>query len=145
MHAPAPTPDKGPTPVVSARRTLCLSGEQETLAIPLYATALDYRSKRSILHDQTADELVRSIDFDFERLRTPGNTRVPAARARQFHEWAREMLTVHLASLVRNPGCGLNTRVSRIPSPASLLGVALDDRLQLSYAAEAFAKRRVVG
>lgn len=101
------------------RLPLPLTGEQETLVIPLYAKALDYRSRRSILHDAKADELVRSFDYDFERLRSPGNTRVLATRARQLDEWTRAFLAAHPDAAVLNLGCGLDTRVSRIgPAPS---------------------------
>ncbi len=94
--------------------------------IPLYAKALDYRSKHSILHDRRAEELVQSIDFDFERLRSPGNPRVLAVRAWQYDVWIREFLAARPRSLVLNLGCGLDTRIARIGPPASALWIDLD-------------------
>ena len=109
-----------------SRQRIQRTGAQETLIIPLYAPALDYRSRHSILHDRKADELVRSMDIDFERLRTPGNTRVLAARARQFDEWVREFIAVNPSGVVLNLGCGLDPRISRIDPPGSILWIDLD-------------------
>lgn len=101
-------------------RKIDLSAEKETLLITLYAKAQDYRSKRSILHDAKADELVRSIDYDFERLKPFGTNTVLVARARQLDDWVREFIGSHEESTVLNLGCGLDTRVSRIGPPASV-------------------------
>ena len=83
--------------------------------MPLYAKALDSRSKHPILGDVKADEIVRMIDYDFEKLRRPGNGNVVmVARAKQFDEWVREFLKSNPEAAVLNAGCGLDTRVSRI-------------------------------
>jgi O-methyltransferase involved in polyketide biosynthesis len=98
-----------------------LTGAQRTLLIPLYARALDYRSKRSILHDRRADEIVRSIDFDFSTLGVSGGRALLPARSRQLDEWAREFLAGHPDALVLNLGCGLDSRYFRLgPSPTAL-------------------------
>jgi O-methyltransferase involved in polyketide biosynthesis len=104
---------------------LRLSDEQLTLAIPLYAKALDYRSRHPILNDPWASELVGQIDFDFEKLKSPAS-RLLAVRARQFDEWVREFLGRNPRSVVLNLGCGLDTRVSRIRPPPSALWLDLD-------------------
>jgi O-methyltransferase involved in polyketide biosynthesis len=98
---------------------------QETLAIPLYAKALDYRSRHPILNDKKASELVDQIDFDFEKLKSPASGLL-AIRARQLDEWVREFLGRNPSSVVLNLGCGLDTRVSRIGPPPPALWFDLD-------------------
>ena len=94
-----------------------LTKTQETLLITLYAKALDYRSNRSILHDRAADELVSSIDVDFEAFKGFGND-VIVVRAKQFDKWLKEFIKANPNAVVLNIGCGLDTRVTRInPSP----------------------------
>jgi O-methyltransferase involved in polyketide biosynthesis len=94
-----------------------LKKTQETLLITLYAKALDNRSNRSILHDRAADEIIKSIDIDFEKFKGFGND-VMVVRAKQIDEWLKEFLEANPTSIVLNLGCGLDTRVNRInPSP----------------------------
>ena len=50
-----------------------LTEEKETLFITLYAKALDYHAKHSILHDKMADEIVESIDADLSKYKGFGN------------------------------------------------------------------------
>ncbi len=117
------SPGVGASPRV---RRLALRGEQETLVIPLYARALDYRSRTSILQDARASEIVASIDYDFERLRTRGSGRLLVVRARQFDEWAREYLRSQPSAVVLNLGCGLDSRVERVRPPSEALWADVD-------------------
>jgi len=103
-----------------------LTGVQRTLLITLYAKALDSRSKHSILKDKKADEIVRSIDFDFEHTKGFGNRNILVIRARQLDEWVREFLGSHPNSIVLNLGCGLDARVARINPPSSVGWIDLD-------------------
>lgn len=105
-------PDRG--------RRLLLRGAQQTLLITLYAKALDSRARRPILGDSKADEVVRAIDYDFQRTALPGNSRVIVVRARQIDEWVREYLRREPRSVVLNLGCGLDSRVSRISPPSGV-------------------------
>lgn len=104
----------------SKAHKVTLTGDKATLLMPLYAKALDSRSKNSILHDEKADEIVKSIDFDFEKLRGFGNGNVMVVRARQLDEWIREFLRSNLDAVVLNLGCGLDTRVHRISPPSTV-------------------------
>lgn len=87
--------------------------EKETLLITLYGKALDSRSKKSILNDKKADQIVKSIDYDFEGVKNLGGI-FTVVRARQLDDWLREFLKWHRNSTILNLGCGLDTRVSRI-------------------------------
>jgi O-methyltransferase involved in polyketide biosynthesis len=103
-----------------------LTGTQETLLIPLYARALDSRSSHPILGDKKADEMVRTIDYDFERLKGFGNRNVLVVRAKQMDEWTKEFLASNPDAVVLNLGCGLDSRVSRISPPSSVSWFDLD-------------------
>jgi len=107
-----------PNPVTTHK--VHLTGEKATLLIPLYAKALDSRSKHSILHDEKADEIVKMIDYDFEKLRHFGNGNVTVVRAKQLDEWVKEFLKLNPNAVVLNLGCGLDTRISRINPPSTI-------------------------
>jgi O-methyltransferase involved in polyketide biosynthesis len=74
MDLPSPTSHK-----------LKLTKVQETLLIPLYAKALDHRSKAPILNDAKADEIVRSIDYDFAKTGGFGDESL-VVRAKHYDE-----------------------------------------------------------
>jgi O-methyltransferase involved in polyketide biosynthesis len=95
-----------------------LNGAQETLLIPLYARALDSRSRHPILGDKMADEIVSMIDYDFEKLKGLGNRNVLAVRAKQLDKWTREFLRRDPDAVVLNLGCGLDSRIQRVRPPS---------------------------
>jgi O-methyltransferase involved in polyketide biosynthesis len=103
-----------------------LKGAQQTLLITLYAKALDSRSKHPILGDRKADEVVRMIDYDFERLRRPMEGSVIVVRAKQLDEWVKEFLRANPDAVVLNLGCGLDSRVLRIDPPSGVSWFDLD-------------------
>jgi len=103
-----------------------LKGAQRTLLITLYSKALDARSEHPILGDRKADEIVRTIDFDFESLRRPLDGKVIVARAKQIDEWAKEFLRENPDCVVLNLGCGLDSRAFRIEPPPSVRWFDLD-------------------
>jgi O-methyltransferase involved in polyketide biosynthesis len=107
-------------------RKVNLTGAQKTLFITLYAKALDSRSKRSILNDKKADEIVRSIDFDFEHTEGFGNKGILVVRAKQHDEWTREFLNATPNAVVLNLGCGLDSRILRVEPPSTVLWFDLD-------------------
>jgi O-methyltransferase involved in polyketide biosynthesis len=127
-------------PQVGGRRRLELTGEKETLVIPLYAKALDFRSPHSILHDRWANELVRRFDYDFEKLRSAGG-RLLVARARQFDVWAEEFLAREPRACVLNLGCGLDSRVSRVSPSADTLWFDVDFPEVIEIRREFFSER----
>lgn len=103
-----------------------LSGAQATLLITLYAKALDFRSRKSVLRDKMADEIIRKIAYDFTKLKSFGNQAIIPLRARQYDEWVRAFLRKHPDAVVLNLGCGLDTRVSRIAPPDSVSWFDID-------------------
>lgn len=103
-----------------------LTGVQRTLLITLYAKALDSRSKHSILNDKKADEIVRSLDYDFKNTQGFGDRNILVIRAKQFDEWVNEFLKSNPNSVILNLGCGLDPRITRINPPSSFAWFALD-------------------
>ena len=103
---------------INTNQKIELKKEELTLLITLYVKALDYRSKNSILNDKTADDLVNSIDYDFEKLKKSG-IGIIAVRAKQYDEWLLEFLTSNPDAVVVQLGCGLDTRITRINPPQS--------------------------
>jgi O-methyltransferase involved in polyketide biosynthesis len=91
-----------------------LSEEKETLLITLYAKALDYETKNSLLNDKAANDIIKTIDYDFSKFNSYAKNNLIVVRAKQYDEWIREFLQNNKNSIVLNLGCGLDTRVTRI-------------------------------
>ncbi|KWS06248.1 Tetracenomycin polyketide synthesis O-methyltransferase tcmP [Lysobacter capsici AZ78] len=92
-----------------------LEGSQETLLITLYAKAMDNRATPSILHDALADDLIRRIDYDFERFGLSDyDIRGLALRSRIIDNWTRAALQSRPDTLVLHLACGLDARVFRV-------------------------------
>ena len=89
-----------------------LTKEKETYLATLYGKALDSRSKNPILGDYFADEVVRHIDYDFEKLKIPKGASITLPmRAKHLDQWTREFLNANPVSTVLHLGCGLDSRV----------------------------------
>jgi O-methyltransferase involved in polyketide biosynthesis len=104
---------------VGGRQRLQLRAEQQTLVIPLYAKALDFRTEHPVLNDRRSSEIVDQIQFDFESVKSRGGGLL-VLRARQLDDWIREFLGKEANAVVLNLGCGLDTRISRIDPPSSV-------------------------
>jgi len=96
-----------------------LEEEKETLLITLQAKAEDSRSKKPILHDKKAEEIINQIDYDFEKINSFGNE-IMIIRAKQLDTWLNDFLSKNTDAIILNLGCGLDTRISRINPPASV-------------------------
>jgi O-methyltransferase involved in polyketide biosynthesis len=104
-----------------------LTKEKETYLAMLYGKALDSRSKNPILDDKFADEVVRRIDFDFEKLKVPKGAEITLPiRAKHLDQWTREFLTTNPNSTVLHLGCGLDSRVFRIDPPYTVRWYDID-------------------
>ncbi|WKG01973.1 class I SAM-dependent methyltransferase [Mycolicibacterium sp. HK-90] len=90
-----------------------LGAVQETLLIPLYGRALDAESRRPVLGDRRAVQLVGDIDYDFTRFKGPS---LPGSvlRTAIFDGWVRRFLAENPAGTVVELGTGLNTRFDRL-------------------------------
>lgn len=94
---------------------------KETMLVTLYSRALDYRSKDSILHDKTAEDVVSRIDYDFRRTQVPRSKVFGLMlRAKQLDRWTAAFLAEHPDAVVLHLGCGLDSRVERIDPPESV-------------------------
>jgi O-methyltransferase involved in polyketide biosynthesis len=96
-----------------------LTKEKETLLITLYAKAMDYRSKTSILNDQKADEILSALDYNFDKL-SDDNGNITVVRVKQLDDWTKKFLNGHKNAVVLHLGCGLDTRISRIKPPPTV-------------------------
>lgn len=92
-----------------------LEGSQQTLLITLYAKAMDNRAAHPVLHDRLADDLVRRIDYDFERFGLgPLDIRGLALRTLAIDKWTRAALQSRPDTLVLHLACGLDSRIYRV-------------------------------
>jgi len=100
-----------------------LTGEKETLFICLRAKALESRRKDSILRDTKADEMLKSINYDFDKFAVYASfdDDMPNVwRAKHFDDWIKEFITANGNAVVVYMGCGLDTMIARINPPASV-------------------------
>jgi O-methyltransferase involved in polyketide biosynthesis len=104
---------------MKANNKINLTEEKETLFITLYAKALDYRSKHSVLNDKYADEILRNIEYNFSKLKEFSNN-ITVVRAKHFDEWIKQFINQNKNVFVIYLGCGLDTRIKRINPPASV-------------------------
>ena len=104
---------------------IALTEEKETLFITLRAKALDSRSKHSVLHDDTAYEILKSVNYDFNKYAKSSDA-LTVVRARQFDEWIKEYIEANNNAVVVYIGCGLDTRITRIAPPSSVYWYDLD-------------------
>jgi O-methyltransferase involved in polyketide biosynthesis len=92
-----------------------LNSVAETLLIPLYAWAVESQRPDALLRDEKAVEIVRQLDYDFERIKLHGHDGVAVIlRMREFDRQACEFMTRYPDSVVMHIGCGLDTRFERL-------------------------------
>ncbi|MER7015728.1 class I SAM-dependent methyltransferase [Saccharopolyspora sp. NPDC000359] len=111
-----------------------LTGAQQTLLGPLYARALDNRRTDPVLGDETADQLLNRIDFDFPGLKLSSGDRVAVIlRAKELDAWASDYLRDHPDAVVLHLACGLDGRASRLDLPEGVdwYDVDLPDVIEL--------------
>ncbi len=94
---------------------------EDSLFLTLCCRALDYRSPRPVPGDARADEIVRTLDYDHDRLHIDTNLRLNAAlRAKKLDEVASRFLARHPDGVGLDLGAGLDTRVLRIDPPSTV-------------------------
>jgi len=100
---------------MKAREKIQLTGEQETLLVPLYCKTNECGS---ILSDPKAQGIVQQITYNFSELNIPRKTCLMLClRARQFDQYTREFLEKYEQCLVLHLGCGLDSRYVRLQAP----------------------------
>jgi O-methyltransferase involved in polyketide biosynthesis len=102
-----------------------LTEEKETLFIPLYGKALDYRSKHSILNDSTASDIVEKIDANLTKHKRVGG-KIVAVRAKQYDEWTKDFIAKNKNAVVVHLGCGLDARITRVQPSSSIIWFDID-------------------
>jgi O-methyltransferase involved in polyketide biosynthesis len=94
---------------------------EDSLFLTLCARALDNRSQHPILADVTADEIVRTLDYDYGRFKINTNLMINVAlRAKKLDEVASEFVARHPDAIGIDLGAGLDTRMIRIAPPATV-------------------------
>ena len=116
-----------------------LTEEKETLFIPLYGKAMDYRSKKSVLKDSTASDVVEKLDVDLSKHDRFGG-RISAVRAKQYDEWAKDFIVKNKNAVVLHLGCGLDARITRTQPPASVTWFDVDYAEVISLRKEFFSE-----
>lgn len=92
-----------------------LTEEKETLFVPLLGKATMSRQPHPILVDTKAEEIIDSVDYDFDRLHAPMKTLIMLAmRAKKLDSCVAEYLSRTDDPLVLHLGCGLDSRVHRV-------------------------------
>lgn len=87
---------------------------QETLLTPLLGRADQFNRDDAIVSDAKADEMVRSMDYDFDKIRKYPDTLVGCAiRAAIFDGWMHEFLKANDDVAVTLIGEGLDTTTDR--------------------------------
>ena len=91
-----------------------MTNESLTLFIPLYGKAL--MSREGFLPDPAAEEIVRTVDFDFTKVDQSRKLAIyMAMRAALFDGYARDFSVQHPDGLILQLGVGLDSRVRRVP------------------------------
>jgi O-methyltransferase involved in polyketide biosynthesis len=94
---------------------------EEGLFLTLYARALDNRRPHPILGDATADQIVRTTDYDYGQLHVDTNLILSVAlRAKKLDQVASEFLARHPDAVGLDLGSGLDTRFERLAPPATV-------------------------
>lgn len=98
-----------------------LTQEKETMLLALYSRAMESRSSNPLLRDIMAEEAVKWIDYDFERIKPNRVESLQVVlRSLQLDRWTAEFLAEHPVAIVLQLGCGLDSRVYRIDPPPSV-------------------------
>ncbi len=102
---------------MSKKIAIELGSVQKTLLLPLWGRAVETRKQKPLLADNTAAEIIDTIDYDFSTI--AGNmseiTRYAwIARSLHIDRAIRHFLLKHPKATIVNIGCGLDTTFSRI-------------------------------
>ena len=112
---------------------------EDSLFLTLYARAADNRRPHPILGDATADQIVRTADYDFGQLDIDTNLILNVAlRAKKLDQVAAEFLARHPDAVGLDLGAGLDTRFERLAPPATV------DWYDVDFPAVAAARQRLI-
>jgi O-methyltransferase involved in polyketide biosynthesis len=112
---------------------------EESLFLTLCCRALDNRSAQPILADAMADEIVRTLDYDYEALHISTDLMLNATlRAKKLDEVTSRFLARHPNAVGLDLGAGLDTRVVRLDPPSTV------DWYDVDLPAVASARERLI-
>lgn len=98
-----------------SKQKIKLSKEKETLLIPLYCKAQETQSNNPIIKDEKSLEIIKKIDYDYDKLKVPKKSCVTLAiRAKKLDEYTENFINNHRQTTVLHLGCGLDNRYGRI-------------------------------
>lgn len=96
------------------KQKINLSGVNETMLVPVYARALESKKKKPCFYDETAINVVDSLDYDFSKHGNKMNMWGCAARTIIFDREASAYIKKHPHCSVINIACGLDDRFHRV-------------------------------
>jgi len=112
---------------------------EDSLFLTLCCRALDNRSPHPILGDAMADEIVRTLDYDYEQLKIDTNLMLNATlRAKKLDEVASRFLARHPDAVGIDLGAGLDTRMVRLAPPPTV------DWYDVDFPSVAAARERLI-
>jgi O-methyltransferase involved in polyketide biosynthesis len=112
---------------------------EDSLWLTLCARALDNRRPHPILGDAMADQIVRTLDYDYRQHHVTSNfINNVALRAKKLDEVAAGFLARHPDAVGLDLGAGLDTRFERLAPPPSV------DWYDVDFPAVATARKGVI-
>ena len=90
---------------------------QKTLFMPVWARAVETIKENPLLIDKTAVEIIRSVDFDFDKMyhNFPEISQISwIARCKRFDLIVNDFICRYPGATIVNIGCGLDTSYERI-------------------------------
>ena len=112
---------------------------EDSLWLTLCARALDNRRPHPILGDAMADQIVRTLDYDYRQHRVTSNfINNVALRAKKLDEVTAGFLARHPDAVGLDLGAGLDTRMERLAPPSTV------DWYDVDFPAVAAARERLI-
>jgi O-methyltransferase involved in polyketide biosynthesis len=94
---------------------------EDSLWLTLCCRALDNRRPHPILGDRAADQIVRTLDYDYRQLNIKTNLLLNVtARAKKLDEVTGRYLARHPDAVGLDLGSGLDTRIERVAAPPTV-------------------------
>jgi O-methyltransferase involved in polyketide biosynthesis len=95
-----------------------LSGEAETLLLPLYIRAMESQRPDALIKDDKAVALIKKMNYDsswITKMRVDEEDKVGIVlRNREFDRYAQDFQARHPEAVVVHIGCGLDSRFERV-------------------------------
>jgi O-methyltransferase involved in polyketide biosynthesis len=112
---------------------------EESLFLTLYARALDNRRPDPILGDAMADQVVHTLDYDYDQLKVDTNLILSVAlRAKKLDQVTADFLARHPDAVGLDLGAGMDTRMARLDPPSTV------DWYDVDFPAVAATRERLI-